>query len=260
MRKKLNAYDDVPEKRFEDYLDWSSTMDKTYKNGKVWTHQEFGAIKLEPWLILADRESFIDVFKDYCVQERFGVFVEKSDILRYITRCAIDSCNWRIHVSTMTDKLCKHLQSDIQANHDIPVESLQRICMERFRIQVKKRLFYMVKAMAKAIIHGGFGEAYSLLPRYAEMVKPTNLGSYAQVTWTQGSANVQPRFKACFFSFAAKVRGFLTGCRPIIGIDGAHLSGYFKGILLTAIEIDGNNEIFVIAYGIVNIESIDTWG
>ena len=110
------------------------------------------------------------------------------------------------------------------------------------------------------MIHGGFAEAYSLLPRYAEMLKQTNPGSYALVTWTQLSANVQPRFMACFFSFGAQVRGFFGGCRPFIGIDGAHLSGYYKVILLSAVGIDVNNEIFVIAYGIVSTESVDTWG
>ncbi|XP_056689837.1 uncharacterized protein [Spinacia oleracea] len=91
------------------------------------------------------------------------------------------------------------------------------------------------------------------------MIKSTNPGSYALVTWTADSGNVTPRFKACFFSFAAQVRGFLRGCRPIIGIDGAHLSGYYKGILLTAVAIDGNNEIFPLAYSIVSTESMDTW-
>ena len=55
------------------------------------------------------------------------------------------------------------------------------------------------------------------------------------------------------------MKGFLGGCRPIIGIDGAHLSGYYKGVMLTAVAIDGNNEIFVLAYGIVDTESIDSW-
>ncbi|XP_021763989.1 uncharacterized protein LOC110728654 [Chenopodium quinoa] len=118
--------------------------------------------------------------------------------------------------------LCRHLQSDIEANPDIPVESLQRICTERFRLEVKKRLLYKVKAMSKEIIHGHFREAYSLLPRYAEMVKETNPGSYALVTWDEPTATEPPRFKA--------------------------------------FGIDGNNEIFLIAYGVVGFESIDSWG
>ncbi|XP_057540737.1 uncharacterized protein LOC130818590 [Amaranthus tricolor] len=102
-------------------------------------------------------------------------------------------------------------------------------------------------------LHGGFAEFYPALPKYVEMIKSTNPVSYALVIWTDSL-----KFKACFISFAAQVRGFLGGCRPIIGIDGAHLSGYYKGIMLTAVAIDGNNEIFVLAYGIVDTESIDS--
>ncbi|XP_021744717.1 uncharacterized protein LOC110710694 [Chenopodium quinoa] len=147
---------------------------------------------------------------------------------------------------------------DLEANPDIPVDSLQRVCMERYRINVKLRLFYKVKALARVQIHGGFAESYALLPKYVEMIKETNIGSHALITWTD-NGNEGSRFKACFISFAAQVKGFLGGYRPIIGIDGAHLSGYYKGIMLTAVGIDGNNEIFVIAYGLVSTESIETW-
>ncbi|XP_021775702.1 uncharacterized protein LOC110739551 [Chenopodium quinoa] len=161
----------------------------------------------------------------------------------------------------MTDKVSWAIKTLIGEHRSCGrLEINPRLCMERFRIQVKKRLLFKVKAMCKEIIHGGFGEAYSLLPRYVEMVKETNPGSYALVTWGEPIANEPSRFKACFFSFAAQVRGFLRGCRPIIGIDGAHLSGHFKGILLTAIGIDRNNEIFLISYGVVGSESIDSWG
>ena len=85
------------------------------------------------------------------------------------------------------------------------------------------------------------------------MIKSTNPVSYALVIWTDSL-----KFKACFISFTAQVRGFLSGCKPIIRIDGAHLSGYYKEIMLIAVAIDGNNEIFVLAYGIVDTESIDS--
>ena len=126
--------------------------------------------------------------------------------------------------------------------------------MERYKIHVKLRLLNKVKSLVREQLHGGFAKSYPALPKYAEMIKPTNPRSYALVTWIDSL-----QFKACFISFAAQVRGFLGGCRPIIGIDGAHLSGYYKGVMLTAVAIDGNNEIFVLAYGIVDTESIDSW-
>ena len=141
-----------------------------------------------------------------------------------------------------------------EANLDVPIDSLQRLCMERYKIHVKLRLLYKVKSLSREQLHGGFAESYPALPKYAEVIKSTNPGSYALVTWTDSL-----QFKACFISFAAQVKGFLGGCRPIIGIDGAHLSGYYKWVMLTAVAIDRNNEIFVLAYGIVDTESIDSW-
>ncbi|XP_056692207.1 uncharacterized protein [Spinacia oleracea] len=63
--------DEIHEKSFEDCLDGSSKMDKNYKNGKY-------------------REAFLDVLKDYCIQEGFGLSVEKADSRRYTAVCAIE--------------------------------------------------------------------------------------------------------------------------------------------------------------------------
>ncbi|KAL2944237.1 Disintegrin and metalloproteinase domain-containing protein 29 [Bienertia sinuspersici] len=251
---ELVDYDsDVQEKRFEDYLDGSHKLDKLYTNGKIWSHSPFGSISLEEWMIFESKTQFLQVFRDFCIQEGFAVTIEKGDNQRYIAACVVESCNWRIHatvlkdnvswaIKTLTGKhstcgrleenpmvssewLCRHLLQDLQVNPETLVDSVQKLCMES----------------------------------YAEMIKASNPGSYALITWTGDSANQDHQFKACFFSFAASAKGFLGGCRPIIGIDGAHLSGYYKGIMLTAVAIDGNNEIFVIAFGIVDTESIDSW-
>ncbi|KAL0401435.1 UNVERIFIED_CONTAM: hypothetical protein Slati_4173400 [Sesamum latifolium] len=52
--------------------------------------------------------------------------------------------------------------------------------------------------------------------------------------------------------------GFLGGCRPIIGVDGCHLKGPHGGILLTAVGVDPNNNLYPIAYAVVQKESRDT--
>ncbi|XP_021844717.2 uncharacterized protein [Spinacia oleracea] len=246
--------DDIHDMSFEDCLDGSSKRDKNYKNGKVYVEQPYGSIKLEPWLIFTDREAFLDVLRDYCIQEGFGLSVEKADSRRY-TACG------RLEVNPIvtTKWLVGKLLPEIEANLDILVLTLKKMTQQKYRIQVKTRLFYKVKALAKEVINGIFSESYALLPRYAEMIKETNPECYALITWHSDHGDVQPKFKACFFSFGAQVKGFLKGCRPIIGIDGAHLSGFFKGILLSALGIDGNNEIFLLAYGVVDTESQESW-
>jgi hypothetical protein len=54
-------------------------------------------------------------------------------------------------------------------------------------------------------------------------------------------------------------RGFLEGCKPIIGVDGCFLKGPFKGQLLSAVGRDGNNNMYPIAFAIVEAEVKDSW-
>ena len=145
----------------------------------------------------------------------------------------MENCDWRIHASRLEENyvfssnwLCKHLSEHIAANPKVPVETLQKLAWERIRIKVKKRLSCKVKGLAERHIHEGSDKAYSLLPRYAENIKEANHVSYALVNWRGNNGNMVPKFKACFFAFAIQVKGFVWGCRAIIYIDGAHLSGY----------------------------------
>ncbi|XP_010672324.1 uncharacterized protein LOC104888909 [Beta vulgaris subsp. vulgaris] len=155
--------------------------------------------------------------------------------------------------------LYRHLLTDLQANLDCSVESLQKLCLDRYRLRVKLRLLYKVRGIAKERIYGGFNDSYGLLPGYVEMIKTTNPGSYSLITWSEVIAGEVPVFKACFISFACMVRGFFGGCRPLIGINGAHLSSHYKGQMLTVVAIDRNNELVHFAYGIVDTESLESW-
>lgn len=53
--------------------------------------------------------------------------------------------------------------------------------------------------------------------------------------------------------------GLVKGCRNLICADGTHLKGNYKGVLLSAVGLNGNNELLLIVYGIVCSESKSTW-
>jgi hypothetical protein len=53
--------------------------------------------------------------------------------------------------------------------------------------------------------------------------------------------------------------GSFAGCRPIIFLDGCHLKTKFGGILLTAIGMDPNDCIFLVAFAIVEVENASSW-
>ncbi|XP_074303996.1 uncharacterized protein LOC141638481 [Silene latifolia] len=57
---------------------------------------------------------------------------------------------------------------------------------------------------------------------------------------------------------ACKV-GFLAGCRPLIGVDGCHLKGPYPGMSLVAVSMDGNKNIYPVAWAVVEVENTQTW-
>ncbi|WVZ95567.1 hypothetical protein U9M48_041313 [Paspalum notatum var. saurae] len=61
-----------------------------------------------------------------------------------------------------------------------------------------------------------------------------------------------------FFCFGPCVRVFQY-CRPILCIDGTFLTGQYNGTILTAIGIDGNNQVLPVAFAFVEGENTDSW-
>lgn len=55
------------------------------------------------------------------------------------------------------------------------------------------------------------------------------------------------------------VQEFLSGCRPLVGVDGCFLKGKFRGQLLVAVGPDPNDCIFPIAFAVVEGERRDSW-
>ncbi|XP_058783507.1 uncharacterized protein LOC131658200 [Vicia villosa] len=66
-----------------------------------------------------------------------------------------------------------------------------------------------------------------------------------------------PLFQRLHVCLDACKKGFKAGCRPLIGLDGCFLKGYYGGQLLSAVAQDANNQFYVIAYAVVDSETKD---
>ncbi|XP_070014769.1 uncharacterized protein [Nicotiana sylvestris] len=72
--------------------------------------------------------------------------------------------------------------------------------------------------------------------------------------------NKPNRFKRIYICFGGCKEGFKSGCRRIVGVDGCWLKGPMYGTQLsTTIGIDPNNNIFPIAYAVVEKERMESW-
>ncbi|XP_056158389.1 uncharacterized protein LOC130134754 [Syzygium oleosum] len=55
-------------------------------------------------------------------------------------------------------------------------------------------------------------------------------------------------------------KGILEGCRPLKGLYGCFLKGMLKGELLIVVGRDANNQMYPIAWAVVEVENKDSWG
>ncbi|GJY97668.1 hypothetical protein Tco_0514578 [Tanacetum coccineum] len=84
---------------------------------------------------------------------------------------------------------------------------------------------------------------YGMLRSYASKILNSNLDSTCKMSVDSmpDGKNYFSRFYVCFKGLR---EGWLQGCRRVIGIDGCFLKTICKGEPLSAVGIDGNNQIY----------------
>jgi hypothetical protein len=142
---------------------------------------------------------------------------------------------------------------------DMQLHVIQNEVKERWRIDVNPSMMYRARIKANKEIYGKHEDQYAALWDYCETLRATNPRSCVVMKVDRTVPEVIPRFQRLYCSLAAMKKGFLEGCKPMIRIDGCFLKGPFKGQLLTAIGRDGNDNMYPIAYAVVEAETKDSW-
>ena len=60
-------------------------------------------------------------------------------------------------------------------------------------------------------------------------------------------------------SISASLAGFHTSIRPVVAVDGTFLKAKYFGTLFIAACKDGNNQIYLLAFGISDLENDASW-
>ncbi|KAL2941354.1 hypothetical protein RDABS01_029704 [Bienertia sinuspersici] len=232
---------------------------KIYKKGKMYIDEGFGRISIKDMVMFIDKKNVRDVVRDYCIQNGFSIVVDKANNKDWTVRCSEEGCGWRLHACRLSDGLTwtiknpmvntkwatRVLLEDIRAHNDVPTKTLNQHLWKRYGVQMAISTLYRMRSKALVEIHEGFDDSYSHLPQYCEVIKITNPGSIANCSWNSPQHPERPlAFTSIFISFRATMDGLFNGCRSLIGVDGCHLKGNYGGVLLSAIALDGNDELF----------------
>ena len=108
-------------------------------------------------------------------------------------------------------------------------------------------------------LFGDFSQSYTKLSRLFLAIEKAN--PRCVVIWKTCDINMPNTkiFQCVFWSFKPSIEGF-EHCHPVMSIDGIHLYGKYKGTLLIAMGCDGNNQLFPLAFSIIEDENTDSWG
>lgn len=128
---------------------------------------------------------------------------------------------------------------------------------KKMGVQVSPWTFYRTRKKALNKIQGSVDEQYQKLWDYCDALKESNPGTTVKIKLSSNTR--YPQFERLYICFAACKKGWLAGCRRIIGLDGCHIKGPHDGQLLAAIGIDGDNSMYPIAYAVVESECANTW-
>ncbi|MQL93962.1 hypothetical protein Taro_026614 [Colocasia esculenta] len=236
--------------------------------------------------VFISKELLLMELTNYAIARGFNWKYLKNDSVRLIVRCNVTVCPWRLHASVVRGGpqfAIKSINNKHTCGCDIMSDEHPRTSKKWVANAVKGKLVdkptYRASEMMSDIrreygicipyhqawwgkevvvssLYGDFRTSYHMLNWYNERALQTNLGSIL-------SLEVDPetqRFKRFFICFEASAYGFEVGCRPMLFLDGTHIKQHrVQGVILAASALNGNNELFTVAYSIADSETYDNW-
>ncbi|RVX19034.1 hypothetical protein CK203_007171 [Vitis vinifera] len=133
----------------------------------------------------------------------------------------------------------------------------RQICKDFVRqhgIQLTYLQAWQMKEKAKERIYGQPKNYYKLLPWMCERMLATNPGSSVELSYSDDD-----HFEKLFVAHSISIEGFVRGCRPIIAIDSAQMSGPYGGALFSATSYDANDSMFPLAFGVMSSKNYEDW-
>ncbi|XP_059624678.1 uncharacterized protein LOC132267545 [Cornus florida] len=224
--------------------------------------------------------------REIAVKKRFDLKFKRNDGDRISIVCK-GGCGWKIFASKLDDEDCiivktyvpehnnylwfhtngqatstylanKYLEQ-VRFNPGMPTNTLKCTIASELDIDVSDYKVRRAKRKALDVVEGNEVVQYEKIREYAHLIFTSNPGSVVKIqTEPTAEENVR-KFQRVFICYAAMRKGFKEGCRPLIGVDGCFLKGPYGGHLLSVVSIYGNEQMFPVAFAVVESETRDSW-
>ncbi|CAO2036270.1 unnamed protein product [Urochloa humidicola] len=189
----------------------------------------------------------------------YGSKTNRSEWFKVVTFRDVHTCPPRRDNKLVTStRIAKHYYNQIKDNPTWKVGLLKQAVLKDFLADVSISKCKRAKSLVlNAALDGVKGEYTRVYDYQAELLRG-NPGSTVVVCLNAEfkDRKVFERFYCCF---DACKKGFLAGCRRVIGLDGCWFKGANNGQLLCAVGRDANNQMYPIAWAAVATETYESW-
>ncbi|KAK1591161.1 hypothetical protein Q3G72_003222 [Acer saccharum] len=244
----------------------------------------------DPVFRLGMEFSNVDVFRKairaHFMKHRRVVKFKKNNPNRIRVVCKDEGCKWFVFASWLSDHktfkiksllddhTCvmsfknKYVSSKLivekyvgqwRANPDWNFARMAERLRTDSNVDALKWQYYRDRSAAREIIQGSIKEQYSKLWKYGVEIRRMNPDSLSIMKCSTAAGDAKPRFQRLYICLDALKKGWKEGCMPILGLDGCFIKGHHTGQLLTAIRVNQNNQMYLIAYALVESECRETW-
>ena len=261
------------------------------KNSKKRKHSFYNpkkitdGIKFSPGMRFGSMEEFRRAVTDYGLSERRAVQFNTNDPHRAQVVCET-KCPFYIWCSRIKDSetveiktlVNEHLCTKPYNNKLASVKHLTEIYGERIRKNPTWKIKEMVETVRhdleievsriklirvrKAALEGVFEslkQHYSRVRDFGYQILLNNPQNRVDIRTTRLNESDPNKFKRIYICYHALKEGWKQGCRPILGLDGCFLKTVCGGQMLSAVGRDGNNQMYPVAYAVVESENADSW-
>ena len=147
----------------------------------------------------------------------------------------------------------------IRKNPQWKVKEMAEAIKKELEIEVSRIKIIRLRKLALEGVHDSLKDHYSRLRDFGHEILKSNPQNTFKISTTRLNETDKNKFKRVYVCYYALKAGWKAGCRPIIGLDGCFLKTVCGGQLLSAVGRDGNNQMFPIAYSVVESENTESW-
>lgn len=235
-------------------------------------------------MVFVNHIEFREALQTYSIQKGINIKLKPNEKEIVRAKCKKKGCPWHILGSLegntgnfivktyypvhkcfkrSRNKLCrpvwisKHYKKRIMSELTIKLHQIQSLVYKEFGLYVSKTGCRKAKLKVMNEHLGNFKEEFARLYDYAEELKTTNPRTTVSIRTSKNTIPEKEVFMGIYICPGSLKSGWIEGCRRIIGLDGAFLKSVCKGELLSF--KDGNNQMYPIAWAVVDKETKGTW-